>query len=84
MQRNPVDSSNVSAVGYDPVKCILEVEFGKDCVSGYATNRIYQYLNVPKETYRDFVNFGSYGRFVHQHLGGKFEFIYLGTVEEIE
>lgn len=83
MERTPVISSNVCAVGYDSEQRILEIEFGKDYPAGYKSNRVYQYLNVPPVVFQDLGDADSYGRFVHQRLIDQFEFKYLGTIEEI-
>ncbi len=42
MNRVPVSSSNLAAVGYDPAGKVLEIEF--------LNGSIYQYFNVPNHT----------------------------------
>ena len=58
MERQPVKSSNVKAVGYDEVKKVLEVEF--------KSGGIYQYAGVQPEMYTDLLAAESIGRFVSQ------------------
>ncbi len=41
MRREPVDSTNIASVGYDPATGLLEVEFHG--------GRIYQYNGVPQD-----------------------------------
>ena len=53
MHRDPVDSSSINSVGYDPKRQILEVEF----VDG----DVYQYFDVPQQTYEAFVQAESLG-----------------------
>jgi hypothetical protein len=84
MLRQPVESSNVQAVGYDPGTRILEVEFGKDTAAGYDLNRLYQYLEVPPEIYRALLADDSLGRYVNEVLTLGFTFRFLGTVDEQE
>jgi len=84
MERIAVVSSNLCAVGYDPDIRVLEIEFGKDYPAGHKTNRVYQYLNVPQEVHQGLLESDSHGRFVHYRLIDKFDFRYLGTVEEME
>lgn len=67
MIRNPVVSSNIAAVGYDPEKQMLEVEF----ING----GVYQYCNVPREVYDNFLSSGSMGRYFHDNIK-KQEFTY--------
>lgn len=54
MNRQQVESSMFDSVGYDSGREVLEVQFH---------NGIYQYLDVPKEVYEDFVNAPSLGRY---------------------
>lgn len=60
MQRTPVDSSDLVSVGYDPLTRILEVEFKE--------NRVYQYLDVPKDIYEGLLRAESYGRYFHTYI----------------
>lgn len=57
MHRDPVTSSSLNSVGYDPKRQILEVEF----VDG----DVYQYLDVPRQTYEEFLQAESMGQFMN-------------------
>ncbi len=58
MERLPVESSNVKAVGYDAETKVLEVEF--------KSGGTYQYAGVQPEMYADLLEADSVGRFVSQ------------------
>jgi hypothetical protein len=51
MERIPVQSSNISSVGYDPARKVLEVEF-----RGKGKNRVYQYQDVPAWIFDDLIS----------------------------
>jgi len=55
MDRKPVQSSNVAAVGYDESKRLLEVEF--------TSGSVYQYEGVPPEEHRGLVEAESVGKY---------------------
>jgi hypothetical protein len=59
MQRVPVDSSSIAAIGYDPEGCVLEIEFR---LSG----QIYRYFGVPAEDYAAFLSAESKGSYLNQ------------------
>lgn len=54
MQRQPVKSSNVKSVGYDPASQMLEVEF--------TTGSVYQYPKVSGKEYETLIGADSVGR----------------------
>jgi hypothetical protein len=58
MERKPVKSTNVEAVGYDPEEKVLEVKF--------KSGGIYQYAGVQPEMYADLLAAESIGRFISQ------------------
>lgn len=60
MERVPVMSSNVTSVGYDAEKRVLEIEF--------TGNNVYQYAEVSPEKHRELMASPSIGRFIHQHI----------------
>lgn len=60
MNRQTVSSSNLAAVGYDPVQQVLEIEFHG---SG-----LYQYSNVPVSIYQGLMNAPSHGKYFHRHI----------------
>ena len=53
MQRQPVSSSNIESIGYDPAAQILEVAF--------LNHTVYQYFNVPQHVYEELMAAGSHG-----------------------
>ncbi|MGY1849536.1 KTSC domain-containing protein [Blastococcus sp. SYSU DS1021] len=60
MDRTPVSSSNIAAVGYDFVSLVLEVEF--------TNGRVYQYLDVPSGHYQAMTGAGSVGTYFNQNV----------------
>ena len=66
MRMTPIDSTAVARVGYDPAKRVLRVE--------YTNERIYDYLNVPPQIYKQLLNADSAGEFVN--LGIKPNYAY--------
>ena len=66
MYREPVVSSNVAAIGYDPDEEILEVEF--------LNRSIYWYYDVPEEVYGDFMMASSKGKYMWDHIRDIYEY----------
>ena len=64
MQRQPVESTNVRSVGYDPATRTLEVEF--------RSAGVYQYSDVDEETFNQFMASSSKGKFLNKSIKGKF------------
>lgn len=60
MEREPVSSSLVESVGYDPDEEMLEVEL--------KNGRVYQYLEVSESTYQEFLAADSLGRYFNRHI----------------
>ena len=60
MQRQYVTSSDICSVGYDIYVGTLEIQFN--------SGGIYQYFNVPIETYNNFMNASSLGTFFHAFI----------------
>jgi len=60
MEREPVSSSLVESVGYDPDEAVLEVEL--------ENGRIYQYSEVPESTYQEFLAADSLGRYFNRYI----------------
>jgi len=60
MDRIPVQSRNLAAVGYDSSTLMLEIEFN--------SGGIYQYYGVPQEIYEGLMNAGSQGTYFHQNI----------------
>jgi hypothetical protein len=66
MQRQPVSSSNLASIGYDPDSQVLEVEF--------LNGGLYQYFGVPQGLYDELMAAGSHGSFFSQHIRNQFQF----------
>ena len=66
MDRRLVQSSNVSAIGYDPQTQTLEVEF----LSGW----VYQYYGVPEHIHTQFMQAPSKGRFLHAYIRNQYPY----------
>lgn len=60
MERRSVNSSNIAAIGYDPERQILEVEFN--------SGSVYHYLGVPEHLHLGLMSADSHGRFLNQHI----------------
>lgn len=60
MEREPVESSNLASVGYEPATETLEVEF--------LNGSIYQYANVPRSMYEQLLQADSKGRFLNLYI----------------
>lgn len=59
MERDPVVSSTLLSVGYEPTSGTLEVEF---------KSGVYQYYNVPEPIYQQLMEAGSKGQFLHVYI----------------
>lgn len=66
MVNNMVISSEIEWIGYEDRKNMLQVEF----IAG----GIYQYENVPHDTYHSFLNADSHGQYFDLHIKGKFQY----------
>jgi hypothetical protein len=66
-----VDSSNVSAFGYDTENQVLYVEFLSKAGEAPAQ---YMYFDVEPELYEQFVAAPSKGKFVWSHLRDRYEY----------
>lgn len=67
MERRPVDSSNISSIGYDEDSSTLEVEFHSGAV--------YQYFDVPLNVFQGLRDANSKGQYLAQHIKGYFRFV---------
>lgn len=67
MDRIPVDSSNISSIGFDEDTSTLEIEFHSGAV--------YQYFDVPLNIYEGLMNAGSKGQYFAQHIKGYYRFV---------
>lgn len=73
MNRQPVTSSNLRAVGYDPASRCLECEF--------SSGSVYRYADVPAEVYAELLKAESKGRFLNARVKNRYEFILLPTTK---
>ena len=64
MHREPVESSAISSVGYDPRREVLELEF--------SSGAVYDYFEVPRSVYDSLMKAPSKGRFVSRSIRGRF------------
>ncbi len=60
MERQPVFSRTIAALGYDAETRILEVE--------YATGTIYRYYDVPATVHADLMRAERMGEFLRRHV----------------
>ena len=60
MEMIPVDSSNISAIGYDNENATLKIEFNN--------GRAYEYYNVPENEFNNLLNAGSKGQYANQYI----------------
>jgi len=60
VEREPVTSSNIVSVGYEPTSETLEIEF--------KTTGVYQYLNVPQFIWERFMMADSVGKFFNAEI----------------
>jgi KTSC domain len=66
MDREPVNSSTVASVGYDPETLTLEVEF----LSG----ALYQYFDVPENEANGLVGADSVGKYLNDNIKGRYRY----------
>ena len=62
--RQPVSSSDIASLEYDPATETLEIDF-------HATG-VYRYFSVPAEVFETLRNTPSPGKFFRQNIKGKF------------
>ena len=66
MQRRAVTSSNISEIGYDEGRRILEVLFHN--------GNLYQYFDVPPQVYQELMGAGSVGQYLNINIKGRFRY----------
>jgi hypothetical protein len=66
MNRQPVTSSNLRTVGYDPTTRTLEIEF-QDGV-------IYQYDGVPPDVHAGLMQAPSHGSYFHRNIRDRYPY----------
>lgn len=64
MTRTPVSSSMLVSVGYDATNKVLEIEF--------TDGQIYDYQNVPQETFNDLMSSTSKGHYFRGSIKNQF------------
>jgi hypothetical protein len=62
----PVESSNIAAVGYDADAQTLAIQ--------YRSGGVYHYAGVPAETHADLMGAESIGKFIGTSIRGRYEF----------
>jgi hypothetical protein len=67
MERTPVDSSNISSIGYDEDSNTLEIEFHSGAV--------YQYFDVPLNVCQGIIEAGSKGQYLAHHIKGHYRYV---------
>ena len=67
MDRTPVISSNIQAIGYDSDSQTLEVEFNHGSV--------YQYIGVPQGEHEGMMNADSKGKYLNANIKGRYPFV---------
>jgi hypothetical protein len=75
-----VESSTLSAVGYDETRGILQLEF--------RSHALYRYYDVPSEVHEGLVKAVSKGRYLNRAIRGQFRFLAVadeqgGVAEEV-
>ncbi len=66
MRRQPVTSTNLSEVGYDDERRVLEVLF--------SNGHVYQYFDVPMAIYQELMRAGSIGQYLNANIKGAFRY----------
>ena len=64
MERESVQSSNLTSMGYDSDTSTLELEFN--------SGGVWQYYEVPENVYYDMKNSSSLGKFFHANIKGQY------------
>jgi hypothetical protein len=65
--RQPVQSSNIDSIGYDPEENILQIKFN--------SGGIYNYHNVPRRVYTTLLAAPSKGKYFHSDIKSKFKYV---------
>ena len=70
MLRDPVSSSNIASIGYDPGSETLEIEF--------TNGSIYQYFNVPARLHEQLMAAPSKGQFLNTYIRNAYPYSRIG------
>jgi hypothetical protein len=68
--RQPVSSSNLQSVGYDPSSSVLEIAFHN--------GGVYQYSGVPSAVHQALINAGSKGQYFAARIKHSFPYRKVG------
>lgn len=66
MRRQPITSSVIQSIGYDPDSQTLEVEFH--------TGRIYRYFKVPPPAVKDLIEAASIGETFNRNIRNRYRY----------
>jgi hypothetical protein len=66
MNRESVSSSNISEIGYDEERRILEVLF--------SNGGVYQYFDIPPHIYAELRQASSIGQYLNANIKGNFRY----------
>lgn len=66
MKRQPVISSDIHSIGYEPGSHILEIEF--------RSGGVYEYFDVPQSVYDSLMSASSHGSFFHRNIRDKYRY----------
>lgn len=64
MIRQPVSSSDLHSVGYDPITMVLEIEFN--------SGGVYAYSGVPAAIHSSLMAAGSHGQYFHAFIKDRY------------
>lgn len=67
MEKQQVNSSNISEIGYDNETQTLEIMFHSGAV--------YQYADVPYNIYHDLMLAESHGKYFNQHIKNTYRYV---------
>lgn len=70
MNRQPVSSSNLRSVGYDPRTHTLEIEFH--------SGGVYQYFGVPQSVYNGLMAASSHGSYFYHNIRNVYSYARVG------
>jgi hypothetical protein len=70
MEHEPVTSSNIESVGYDPATMTLEVKFIK-------SGALYQFFDVPEQEHYNLIHAGSVGTYFYENIKDKYRYLKL-------
>lgn len=75
MQKNAVESSSITTIGYDPETRVLEVEF--------KNGKLYRGQDVSPNDATDFLNAESVGRHFNEKIKGNYELTKVDPEKEV-